>query len=367
MRHVPKSALRIRACTPFTTSTTCEMSKSVAAREVGVGELRVHAVAGLEQRDRGAHAVLHRDVEVLVHAGRDQVLGGLGERPGELAEAAYGVLARHHVEPDGGPQRRLHRGQRHLAVALGEVRVADVGQRARRPAPAGRAWRPTVSRLMSMLPPCGPGGTECGRASPATATPMIPRNGASGNSTAGSPPGRQRQQPVGAVVVDGREDAEDVALARVLARAARPCRAGWRSRRTAPAGSVSTTVIASRSPGRAPSTRTGRLTTCGPSTPNVRGSSLAAISIASSSTSADAVLPEERLGVPALVLEDALVADGVEGDLGARARPSAPASSAAQGSRPHSTWSGVDGRYAAPRIGPDPGLQHLDAVMRARR
>ena len=34
LRHasiMPKSALRIRACTPFTTSTTCEMSKSVAA------------------------------------------------------------------------------------------------------------------------------------------------------------------------------------------------------------------------------------------------------------------------------------------------------------------------------------------------
>ncbi len=47
---------------------------------------------------------------------------------------------------------------------------------------------PTVSRLMSMLPPYGPGGTECGRSSPATATPMIPRNGASGNRTTGSPP-----------------------------------------------------------------------------------------------------------------------------------------------------------------------------------
>ena len=34
-----------------------------------------------------------------------------------------------------------------------------------------------------MLPPCSPGGTECGRARPATATPIVPRKGASGNST----------------------------------------------------------------------------------------------------------------------------------------------------------------------------------------
>ena len=37
-----------------------------------------------------------------------------------------------------------------------------------------------------MLPPWLPGGTECGCRSPATATPIVPRNGASGNSTSRS-------------------------------------------------------------------------------------------------------------------------------------------------------------------------------------
>ena len=49
-----------------------------------------------------------------------------------------------------------------------------------------------------MFPPCEPGGTECGRSSPETATPIVPRKGESGkaitrspSSTTGSSPTRR--------------------------------------------------------------------------------------------------------------------------------------------------------------------------------
>ena len=46
-----------------------------------------------------------------------------------------------------------------------------------------------------MLPPCAPGGTECGRSEPATATPIVPRNGASGKRTTRSPPATTGSEP----------------------------------------------------------------------------------------------------------------------------------------------------------------------------
>ena len=90
---------------------------------------------------------------------------------------------------------------------------------------------------MSRLPPCGPGGTECGRSSPADRD----AHDARGTARAGSGPtrvraGGSRQQPTSAVrgLVDAR--ANDAAPARRPAGtppAGRRGRAGWRSRRTA--------------------------------------------------------------------------------------------------------------------------------------
>ncbi len=257
---MPKSPLRMRACTPFTTSTTWEMSKSVAALQVGVaraaGPSRSGPGAGRSRRARSS-ARRRRGPRPCRSAPGTRT-SPPAARPAPRTRrtaSSRGTTSKPHRRP----QRRLHRGQRHLAVALREVRVADVRQRARRPAPAGRASSPTVSRLMSMLPPCGPGGTECGRASPATATPMIPRNGVERERDQLVSAGPQRQR------ADARarrsstlgEDAEHVAVAAGTPRAAHPCRAGWRSRRTAPAAGVSSTVIASRSPASAPRTSIG--------------------------------------------------------------------------------------------------------------
>ena len=71
-------------------------------------------------------ALLHRDVEVLVEPGRDEVVDGLGERRDDPAELCDRLLGGDDVEPDAGTQRSLQRGQRDLAVALREVRVAGV-------------------------------------------------------------------------------------------------------------------------------------------------------------------------------------------------------------------------------------------------
>ena len=200
----PKSAFRIAGV--HTLDQVDDLGDVEVGRgaQVRVGRCSVQPVARLQQRDRGAHAVLHGDVEVLVQAGRDEVVRA-SRRAARRARrtARDGVLGaarrRTAASPAATPPSRSARPRRRPARSAGRRR-----RRARpAPAPAGRAWRPTVSRLMSMLPPCGPGGTECGRSSPATATPMMPRNGASGNATdarrprsaAGSPSAAVRRRP----------------------------------------------------------------------------------------------------------------------------------------------------------------------------
>ncbi len=206
-----------------------------------------------------------------------------------------------------------------------------------------------------MLPPCGPGGTECGRSSPATATPMIPRNGASGKETFGSWPGASGSSPrvpVSSTAAKALNTSPSSGYS--PGSAPFPCRLEITPYGTR--GRVSRTVTASRSPGRAPATWTGRETTCGPSTPNVRGwvdASVAAIAMASDSTCSTSYAAKKASGsrpwssrMPSwLTVSKVTSVPGSTRSTG---------SSAAHGSRPHRTCSGVEGRYVAPRIGPAP-------------
>ena len=118
---------------------------------------------------------------------------------------------------------------------------------------------------MSMLPPCAPGGTECGRSSRGDGDAHDAEERASGNRMPRSPPSttRERAEPVVVLVLlDGREHADVARPQRVLPgerTAAVPV--GDHAVRHARRGS--TTVIASRSPGSAPRTRIGPVTTCG--------------------------------------------------------------------------------------------------------
>jgi hypothetical protein len=73
-------------------------------------------------------------------------------------------------EAERRPQRSLDRRERDLAVALGEVRIADVE-------PGAGTWtgrysvEPTSRSLRSRLPPASDGGTELVAASVSRVTP----------------------------------------------------------------------------------------------------------------------------------------------------------------------------------------------------
>ena len=95
-------------------------------RQVRVGEVLGHAVPGGEQVERRAHGLAHRLVEVRVEPRRHEVLAGPHEGTGDLAEGGESLVARHDLEAQCRAQGRLECRQRDLAIALCEVRVADI-------------------------------------------------------------------------------------------------------------------------------------------------------------------------------------------------------------------------------------------------
>ena len=173
-----------------TRSTTCEMSKSVA-REVGERGA-APSVPRPEARSRCARSPASR------RRGRgpcrsDEVLARLGERAGEPPNSRTAVSA------GTTSNRKAARSDASSAVsATSPSPCAGCDRRRTRarpaPAPAGRG-SPPGEQVMSMLPPCAPGGTECGRSSASTATPMMPRNRASGKRTTRSPPSARGSAP----------------------------------------------------------------------------------------------------------------------------------------------------------------------------
>ena len=217
---------------------------------------------------------------------------------------------------------------------------------------------PSTSSLTSMLPPYAAGGTECGRSSDAVATPIVPRNGASGNVTVRAPPSTTGSVPhrapsrssTGANTLTVEPDRGSSP-----GRAPLPCRLEITPYGTR--GCSRTTVMASRSPGRAPSTRIGPVTMCGPSRTGSRRL-CAAISIASRSTASPGTpwLPKNAAGSPpwsgsvpswltvsiTIVSPDAIVSTGA---------------SVRQGRRPHSTVAGSADRYVASSGTPSPGCR----------
>ena len=70
-----------------------------------------------------------------------------------------------------------------------------------------------------MLPPCAPGGTECGRSSPATATPIVPRNGdeREGDDALAVVDDRKHADQASVALLDRGEDADVVVAARQFA------------------------------------------------------------------------------------------------------------------------------------------------------
>ena len=110
--------------------------------QVGVGQVLVHAPAAWSSAIAArTHARIASSRSGSMPVGT-RYSGVSTSGPATSPNAAQRVGARDDLEAQRGPQRRLERGQRDLAVALREVRVADVGERARRPAPAGRASCP---------------------------------------------------------------------------------------------------------------------------------------------------------------------------------------------------------------------------------
>ena len=105
--------------------------------EVRVGEVLLHAPPRFDERQRRSHALAHRLVQVGVEAGRHEVFRRAHERTGDLAELGERLRARDDVEAQGGAEGCLERRQRDLAVALSEVRIADV-RRARPATCTGR-------------------------------------------------------------------------------------------------------------------------------------------------------------------------------------------------------------------------------------
>ncbi len=145
------------------------------------------------------------------------------------------------------------------------------------------------------MPPCAPGGTECGRASPATATPTSPRKGRSGKTSEPASSSEESTamrpvQPSGPGWAVAKTQTGSSPSGSSPGKAPRP----WRLE-TVPYGARGrscSTVTASTSPGSAPATAMGPVTTCGPSASASWGTADAAIPIASRSTaSAGTPLP----------------------------------------------------------------------------
>lgn len=98
--------------------------------EIGVGEVLVHSPASAEQGDRLPHALADRFVEIGVQARWNQVVSRLREGTREFPECRQRGRPRDDLQSERRPQGSLHRGERHLTVPLGEVRVSHVHVRA---------------------------------------------------------------------------------------------------------------------------------------------------------------------------------------------------------------------------------------------
>ena len=289
--------------------------------EVGVGHPRVHAVARDEQADRVPDALLHRDVEVFVEPGRDEVVDGLGDRGDDVAELRDRVGSRHDVEPDGRAQRGLERRERDLAVALREVRVAGVeegvldlhrqverGARGQQRDVEVAAVRPGRHRVRPLV--AGHRDTEDAEER---------RHREAHDRAVADGAGDQAHLRVGAVVGDPGEGGEDVALEGVLA-----------GQGSAP---VPVGHHAVRHPRRGLE-QVDREQVAGPCAAHRHGTAhdmravdaddvrcLGGREGAGVGEHRHVVCREEPVGVAPLVLEDALVAQRVEGDLVTRLDP----------------------------------------------
>ena len=266
-------------------------------------------------------ALLHRDVEVLVEPGRDEVVDGLGERGDDLAELRRRVGRGHDVEPDGRAQRGLERGQRDLAVTLREVRVAGVEEGVldlHRQVERGARGQQRDVEVAAV----GPGRHRvrplvAGHRDPEDAEER--RHREADDRPVPDRAGDQGHLRVRAVVGDAGEGGEDVALERVLPgqgtasvpvghHAVRHPRRGLEQRdREQVAG-----PCAGHRHGAAHHVRPV-------DTDDVRG--VGGGERSGVGEHRHVVHREEPVGVATLVLEDALVAQRVEGDLVTRLDP----------------------------------------------
>jgi hypothetical protein len=139
--------------------------------------------------------------------------------------------------------------------------LADADRRARGTCTGSSSDVPPTRCRRQRLPPCPPGGPECGRSSVSGATPTMPRNGRTGSCS-------RRSSPMVAM--------SPVTVQKVL---------------------------------------TGSVPTCGPSRCGVVGDAGdGGQQIGQHVLGRDAVRGEERRRIPALVLQRALVAEGVDGE-----------------------------------------------------
>ena len=289
--------------------------------EIGVGHPRVHAVARDQQTDRVPDALLHRDVEVLVEPGRDEVVGGLGERGDDLAELRHRLGRGHDVEPDGRAQRRLERGQRDLAVALREVRVAGVEEgvlHLHREVQRGARGQQRDVEVAAV----GPGRHRVRSLVTGDGDPEDPEERRHREAHHRSVADRARDQAhlrVRATVGDAGEGGEDIALERVLpGQGPTSVPVGHHAVRHPRRGleQGDREQVAGPRAGH----RDGTAHHVRPVDPDhVRGTG--GRERAGVGQHRHVVRREEPVGVATLVLEDALVAERVEGDLVTRLDP----------------------------------------------
>ena len=270
-----------------------------------------------------------------------QVLRRLDERPLERAEPRERVDGRHHVEPERDPQRGLQRGQRDLAVALREVRVAHVRERARHlhRQVERAAHREQVDVDVAAV-----------RAGRHGVRALVP-----GDRDAHDPEERaQRELDHALAALDraGRQPRSSRTVAKTLTFSGPRGQLARQRAAAVPVGDHAVRDARGRlQDGDRQQVARHRARDVDRSGDHVRsvGAGRAVEGaddldrVGEHVIRRDAVAGEERERVAALVLEQALVADRVDGDLGA-GLDRRTGVSAAHGRRPHRTVAGVDGR-----------------------